>query len=92
VKRVDDNQKSIVQGLRKVGATILSTAALGKGAPDIACGFRNQNYFFEIKNPAQPKSKRRLTEAEAEWHRVWAGQKAVIETLDEALKTIGASK
>jgi len=91
VKRIDQNHKSIVKGLRAVGATVQSLAALGKGVPDIACGFRSLNYFFEIKNPAMPPSKRRLTEDEKEWHDSWRGQVCVIESLDEALRAIGAS-
>jgi hypothetical protein len=91
-KRIDDNHKSIVDGLRAVGATVQSLAALGKGAPDILCGFRNQNWTFEIKNPLMPPSKRKLTEAEEDWHDQWKGQVSVIETLDEALIAIGAAK
>jgi hypothetical protein len=90
-KRIDANHGDIVRGLRAVGATVQSLAALGKGAPDIACGHRGQNYLFEIKNPAQPPSKRRLTIAEEVWHSQWKGQVSVIESLDDALKTIGAT-
>lgn len=91
-KRVDDNHKRIVEGLRAVGATVQSMAALGKGAPDIAVGYRKVNTFLEIKNPLMPPSKRKLTAAEEEWHDEWKGQVAVVETLDEALLTIGATK
>jgi hypothetical protein len=91
-KRIDQNHRAIVDGLRAVGATVQSLAPLGKGAPDIACGWRSQNYFFEIKNPNQPKSKRQLTIAEEVWHSQWKGQVCVIESLEDALRTIGATK
>jgi len=90
-KRVDNNHGSIIDGLRAVGATVQSLAALGKGAPDIVCGFRSQNFLFEIKNGSQPPSKRRLTVAEEVWHQQWKGQVSVIESLDDALRTIGAT-
>jgi hypothetical protein len=89
VKRVDQNHGDIVQGLRAIGASVQSLASLGKGAPDIAVGFRNQNYFFEIKNGEMPPSKRRLTTAEEVWHETWRGQISVIHTLEDALEMIG---
>lgn len=91
-KRIDLNHQDIVEGLRRVGATVQSLAPLGKGAPDILVGFRRMNYALEIKNPLMPPSKQRLTVAEEEWHESWQGQVVVIKTLDEALKAIGASR
>lgn len=91
-KRIDDNHQSIVEGLRDIGATVQSLAALGKGAPDILVGYRFKNYAFEIKNPTQPLSKRKLTDAEQSWHILWRGQVEVITSLDQALRAIGAEK
>ena len=87
-KRIDLNQKSIVDGLRACGVSVQSLAALGKGVPDILCGHRGRNLVFEVKNPLQPPSKRKLTFAEEEWHDSWRGQVAVIETLEDALKIL----
>lgn len=89
-KRIDLNHKSIVEGLRDIGASVLSLAPLGKGAPDIAVGYRGSNTFMEIKNPLMPPSKRRLTDAELEWHAAWNGQVTVITSLEDALRVIGA--
>lgn len=91
-KRIDQNHRSIVEGLRAAGATVLSLAPLGNGAPDLLCGFRNLNFAFEVKNPNMPPSKRKLTVAEEVWHQSWKGQVTVIESLDDALKTMGATK
>lgn len=88
MKKVDANHKSIVEGLRAIGATVRSTAAIGKGFPDIAVGYRNQNWLFEIKNPDLYPSQRHLTTAEAEFFENWRGQVSIIETLDDALKLI----
>lgn len=90
-KRVDHNHKSIVEGLRAVGASVVSLAALGKGAPDIAVGHRGRNYLFEIKNANMPPSKRRLTLAEESFHESWRGQVSIVASLEDALQAIGAT-
>jgi hypothetical protein len=87
-KRVDANHSEIVRGLREIGATVQSLAALGKGAPDLLCGHRGRNYLFEIKNPLQPPSKRKLTDAEKDWHERWRGSVHTILNFSEALEII----
>lgn len=93
-KKVDKNQALIVRDLRKLGATVRSTADLGKGAPDIMVCWGRQpgrNYLFEIKDPMQPPSKRKLTPAEVEWHKEWragGGQVDVILTTEDALRVM----
>lgn len=89
-KRVDQNQKSIVAALRAAGASVEHLHAIGRGCPDILVGWRNQCFLFEIKNPAQKPSARKLTPDEARWHAEWRGQLAIVETAEEALLTIGA--
>lgn len=88
-KRADQNQPVIVQALRAVGASVQLLHAVGKGCPDVLVGFRGANYLLEIKNPAQKPSARCLTPDEKQWHLTWLGQKAVVETPDEALAAIG---
>lgn len=89
-KRIDSNQPDIVQALRGVGATVTPTHELGKGFPDLAIGFRGVTYLAEIKDGSKPPSKRKLTPDEQKWHETWRGQVAIIETVDQALKLIGA--
>jgi hypothetical protein len=91
-KRVDANQPSIVDGLRKVGAEVQMLHEVGKGCPDILVGYRGKNWLMEIKNPGMPPSKRKLTEDEADWHDRWQekGQVAIVETTLDALIVIGA--
>lgn len=88
--KVDTNQKQIVASLRRVGASVTMLHTLGKGVPDILCGFRGHNYLLEIKDGSKIPSKRKLTPDEKYWHMVWMGQVAVVENADEALRTIGA--
>lgn len=83
--KVDANQTSIVEALRRVGASVQSIATIGNGAPDILAGFRGQNILMELK-----VGKAALTTDETEWHQEWRGQVAIVRTADEALQAIGA--
>lgn len=87
--KVDDNQTEIVEALRKAGASVQPLHAVGKGCPDILCGFRGTNYAIEIKDGSKPPSARGLTDAQRRWHIHWNGQKAIAESVDDALRIIG---
>ena len=89
--RVDDNQAALVAALRQLGISVHSTAALGDGFPDLCVGFRGRNYLLEVKDPAKVPSKRVLTPDEQDWHTRWTGQVAVVETLEDCLRVLGAS-
>lgn len=91
-KRTDRNQADIVRDLRALGYSAYPTHELGRGFPDIAVGFRGRNFLFEIKDPDQPPSKRRLTDDEQEWHESWQGQVDVIHSADEAVRVIEAEE
>ena len=84
-KRVDDNHREIVQALRDhPGVSLFSTAALGKGIPDICIGYRSFNILCEIKGP-----KGRLNPAQTEWHFRWTGAPVVIlRTVDDVVLLI----
>lgn len=88
--RIDANQPELVDELRKLGASVQSLAAIGRGCPDILVGFRGENLAFEIKDPLQPPSKRQLTYEESLWHQNWNGQIDTVTTLEEILAVVGA--
>jgi len=88
--RIDANQREIVRALRKVGASVQHLHAVGQGCPDLLVGFRNVNYLMEIKDGKKSPSRRRLTDAEVQWRFLWRGQYALVESVDDALKAIGA--
>lgn len=88
--RIDANQPQIVQGLRKCGYSVAITSGVGGGFPDIVVGARGRSLLFEIKDPDQSASGRKLTEDERQFHMTWMGQIAIIETLEDALKIINA--
>lgn len=90
-KRVDNNHSEIVAGLRAIGATVRSTASVGQGFPDLAVGYRGQTWLLEIKDGSKPPSKRILTPDEQKFHLAWRGAAAVVTSLEDALRTIGAS-
>lgn len=86
---MDRNQPTIVQALRKAGASVQPLHTVGRGCPDILVGFRGINYLFEIKDPLQPPSARVLTKAEADWHAEWRGMVRVVETAEDAFRALG---
>ena len=88
--RVDNNQAQIVTALRMAGICVTSTAALGKGFPDLVCGFRGINVLLEVKCGTTP-SQKTLTAAEREWHDTWGGQVAVVDSADAAIRAVVAA-
>jgi len=86
--KVDDNQREIVQALKKAGASVQYLHNVGMGCPDILVGYRNVNYLMELKDGYKSPSRRRLTPFQQEWHAAWTGQSAVVSSVDEALAVI----
>ena len=83
--RVDANQRDIVAALRWAGASVQPLSSVGGGCPDILIGWRGRNIVAELKDGSKEPARRRLTADEAEWHRTWQGQVAVVESVGEAL-------
>ena len=77
--KTDNNQKSIVEGLRALGATVQPLHVLGQGCPDILVGYQGKNYLMEIKT-----KRGKLTPDEENWHWEWRGTVHVVKTFDEA--------
>jgi hypothetical protein len=98
-KRADKNQPEIVKALRDVGATVQHLHTVGQGCPDLLVGYKNRNYFIEVKTMKDlPKNFcgvpgwEALNDREREWHGHWAGTSLVVFTAEEALYEIGATK
>ena len=87
--KVDGNQSEIVRYLRAMGASVYPTHVVGGGFPDIVVGYRGVNYLFEIKDPSQPPSRRKLTPEELAFHDGWGGQVAVVETVEDCVRVMG---
>ena len=89
--RLDNNQTEIVRRLRQCAVSVQSLASVGKGCPDILVGFRGYNWLFEIKNPKQVPSKRKLTKDEDSWHLNWRGRVYTVMTFDQIAEIIGCT-
>jgi hypothetical protein len=85
-RRTDENQRIIVAALRAAGASVEPTYNQGRGVPDIVAGFRGVNYWLEIKTDSG-----KLTGDEVRWHNEWRGQVAIVRSVEDALREIGAT-
>lgn len=65
--RVDENQKAVVDGLRRIGAEVTPLHRVGQGVSDLLVSFRQKWFVFEVKNPLKPKADQKLTEDEKKW-------------------------
>jgi hypothetical protein len=87
--RVDGNHAELRQQAQQLGLFWVDTFRLGKGAPDAFVCRWGEWWAVEIKDPAQPPSKRRLTPDEERWHDEAAQTQdapvAVVETIDDLL-------
>jgi len=92
IAKVDKNQPDIVADLRQMGYTVVSTAEMGKGFPDLIVGARGINFLFEIKNPDVPYADRQLNSDQELWHAAWRGRSYVVETTDDCLCIIKSEK
>ena len=87
--KVDGNHASLREMARQCGIFWVDTFQLGKGAPDAFACNNGQWWAIEIKDPAQPPSKQRLTDDEQEWHKLAAWNHApvaIVRTIDELLE------
>jgi hypothetical protein len=87
--KVDKNQKSVVDALRKVGASVQSLASIGKGCPDLLVGYHGILYLMEIKDGSNVPSKQLLTNDQKKWHEAWTGSPVyVVRSIDQALRIL----
>ena len=68
-KRVDKNQKDIVEAFRKMGATVIDLSKVGKGIPDLMIGYNNKTALVEIKS----SDKAKFTPHQEAFIREWNG-------------------
>lgn len=90
--RVDGSHAEIAQALRDAGCGVLDLSRVAGGCPDLlACGPTHPfaNVLLEVKNPAQPPNKQKLTPAQVKFHANWKGPKFVVKTVAEAFAAMG---
>ena len=82
--KVDLGQAEIVSALRKCGISVHSTAALGKGFPDLIAADSKQVWLIEVKGP-----KGKLTDDQVAFIATWRGPVHVVRSVDDALRIVG---
>ena len=87
-KKVDTNQKSIVEAIRKCGGSACSIASLGHGVPDLIVGYRGQTVLVEVKHP-----KTEMNPMQREWAAKWQGSPVCVvrspEEVERLLDNLG---
>lgn len=66
--RRDNNQRAVAKALMDVGATVVDTADMGDGFPDLVVGYKGVTVMFEVKGPQG-----RLTEHQVAFQGAWRG-------------------
>lgn len=87
-KATDGNHATIRDGLRRLGYDVRDFSKCGNGVPDLCVvGGRGRAFalplWLEVKDPKQPPSARRLTDAELAAVSVFRTR--VVLTLDDAI-------
>ena len=81
--KVDATQAAIVRSLRDLGAGAVSTATLGKGAPDLLVYYRSVYVWLEIKVPGE-----KLNAMQQQFHATWPGPIFVVSSPEEAARVV----
>ena len=83
--KIDANQPEVVDALRKAGISVQSTAAIGKGFPDlVAANGDGKVWLIEIKGP-----KGKLTPDQEQFISGWRGVVHIVRSADDALRLVG---
>ena len=81
--RVDKNHKEIVECFRKIGCSVLSLAAVGKGCPDLLISYQKQCYLVEVKDTGGT-----LRESQKEFMRTWGSPVYVVRSKEECVSLL----
>ena len=84
--KIDDNQPEIVRAFRSLGWSVAHAHTVGKGFPDLVIGRNGVTHLIEIKDGSKPKSARKLTPDQVEFHDAWRGSIAIVETVDDVVR------
>ena len=76
--KTDANHTAVVQTLREEGCTVVSTAAMAKGFPDLVVGISGQTHLIEIKDGSKVPSAQSLTSDQLIFIKHWKGSPVVI--------------
>jgi len=71
--KVDANHTEIVDCFKKLGCSVLSLAAMGKGVPDLLVATNGITWLVEVKS-----GKGKENELQKEWAENWQGARALV--------------
>jgi len=85
--KIDDNQRSIVSALRKLGYTV------EVGHDDILVGHGGRTFWFEVKSPSVANKCGQVFESAKKDHQIWLennwpGHYRIVTTLEEILEDL----
>jgi Holliday junction resolvase len=71
--KIDANQTDLVEAFRRLGCSVLSLAAVGKGVPDLLVAIKGITWLVEVKMP-----KGKETPDQVEFAANWQGCRAIV--------------
>ncbi len=84
-RKVDDNQKEIVEALRRTNHQVTVMNILPPGFPDLIVSRAGYSFFIEVK----AEKVGRLTKAQYKFHNDWQGPPIrIVHNIDEAFEAI----
>jgi hypothetical protein len=81
--KVDANHPEIVAAFRKLGASVLSLANLGRGVPDLLVAWCGVTMLVEVKAP-----KGKETEDQIQFFEGWQGQIFIVRDTEGVLTVV----
>jgi hypothetical protein len=88
--KVDRNHTEVIRALRAAGCTVFDASRVGGGFPDALVSTPSGSLILmEIKDGSLSPSRRRLTDAEAAFFRLFAGHCVIAESAEQALYLAG---
>lgn len=77
-RRVDANHSAIVDALRRLGCSVLDLSRVGRGCPDILCGYGGISLPAEIKT-----AKGKFNDRQNEFLSQWTGGCYLLRTVED---------
>ena len=86
--RKDDNHKSLVDTIIKVGGQVIDISALGRGVPDLIVNTRKGIQLAEVKNPKTDYGKAGASKSQKKWASNWQSRVYIIRTDEDAINLV----
>ena len=85
--RIDGNHAEIVDCFKKLGCSVLSLAAVGKGVPDLLVAINGITWLVEVKMPNGKEN-----ELQIEFAATWKGCRSIVRDLAGVESTVKTMK